>query len=102
MVYQQSFEAINQISGKNRAREWKKVLKISFLQSHWLLPYPYGNGFMRKAKDTEQEVWWSNYNAGLYEYYRQWYGEVRLGDILPAKYIKHHPITGWGCADSAS
>jgi hypothetical protein len=102
MVYQQSFEAINQISGKNRAREWKKVLKISFLQSHWLLPYPHGNGFMRKAKDTGQEVWWSNYNAGLYEHYRQWYGEVRLGDILPAEYIKHHPITGWGCADSAS
>ncbi|KAL4767181.1 hypothetical protein BDW60DRAFT_200641 [Aspergillus nidulans var. acristatus] len=77
MVYQQSFEAINQISSKNRARD------------HWLLPYLHENGFMRKAKDTGQEVWWSNYNAGLYKHYRQWYGE-------------HHPITGWGCANSTS
>lgn len=31
MVYQQSLEAINQILGKDRAREWKEVLKSSFL-----------------------------------------------------------------------
>jgi hypothetical protein len=96
MVYQQSFEVINQILGKDRAREWKKVLKTSFLQSHWLLPYPHSNGFMRKSKGTGQEVWWSNFNAGLYEHYRQWYGVSRLGELFPAEYIKHHPTTGWG------
>jgi hypothetical protein len=94
MVYQQSFEAINRILGKDRAREWKKVFKTSFLQSHWLLPYPHGNGFMRKSKDTGQEVWWSITNAGLYEHYRQWYGVTRLGDIS-SEYIKHHPTTSW-------
>ncbi|KAF7183870.1 hypothetical protein CNMCM7691_004292 [Aspergillus felis] len=51
---------------------------------------------MRKSKDTGQEVWWSNFNAGLYEHYRQWYGVSRVGDLLPAEYIKHHPTTGWG------
>ncbi|KAJ5301240.1 hypothetical protein N7508_006103 [Penicillium antarcticum] len=94
MVYQQSFEAISQILGKARAREWKKALKTSFLQSHWLLPYPHNNGFMRKSKDTGQEVWWSSSNAGLYEHYKQWYGTLEPGDLLPAGYIKHHPTTG--------
>lgn len=51
---------------------------------------------MRKSKDTGQEVWWSNFNAGLYEHYRQWYGVMRRGDRFPAEYIKHHPTTGWG------
>lgn len=95
MVYQRSFEAINQILGKDRAREWKKELKTSFLQSHWLLPYPHNNGFMRKSKDTGQEVWWSCSNAGLYQHYRQWYGVARIGDMFPATYIKHHPTSGW-------
>ncbi|KAL2807989.1 hypothetical protein BJX63DRAFT_436566 [Aspergillus granulosus] len=76
MVYQQSFEAINQVLGKDWARD---------------------NGFMRKSKDTGQEVWWSNFNVGLYEYYRQWYGGSRRGKPLPAEYIKHHPTTRWGC-----
>jgi hypothetical protein len=44
-------------------------LKTSFLQSHWLLLYPHSNGFIRKSKDTRQEVWWSITNAGLYEHY---------------------------------
>ncbi|KAJ6045531.1 hypothetical protein N7499_003469 [Penicillium canescens] len=102
MVYQQSFEAVHQILGKDRAREWKKALKTSFLQSHWLLPYPHSNGFMRRSKDTGQEVWWSNFNAGLYEHYRQWYGVSRGGDPFPAEYIKHHPTTGWGRSSGES
>ncbi|KAJ6088081.1 hypothetical protein N7499_004263 [Penicillium canescens] len=102
MVYQQSFEAVHQILGKDRAREWKKALKTSFLQSHWLLPYPHSNGFMRRSKDTGQEVWWSNFNAGLYEHYRQWHGVSRGGDPFPAEYIKHHPTTGWGRSSGES
>ncbi|KAJ6041645.1 hypothetical protein N7460_007035 [Penicillium canescens] len=102
MVYQQSFEALHQILGKDRAREWKKVLRTSFLQSHWLLPYPHSNGFMRRSKDTGQEVWWSNFNAGLYEHYRQWYGVSRGGDPFPAEYIKHYPTTGWGRSSGES
>ncbi|KAJ5100164.1 hypothetical protein N7532_007165 [Penicillium argentinense] len=99
MVYQQSFEAIHRILGKDQAREWKKALKTSFLQSHWLLPYPHKNGFMRKSKDTGQEVWWSSSNAELHEHYKQWYGGTyRVGDLLPASYIKHHPTTDWGCS----
>ncbi|BCS28430.1 uncharacterized protein APUU_71267S [Aspergillus puulaauensis] len=74
MIYQQSFEAIHQILGKDQARAWKQTLKTSFLQSHWLLPYPHGHGFMRKSKDTGQEP----------------------GKLLPAEYIQHHPTTSWG------
>ena len=41
-------------------------------------------------------MWWSNFNAGLYKHYRQWYSVSRVGDLFPAEYIKHHPTTGWG------
>ncbi|BCS19569.1 uncharacterized protein APUU_20001A [Aspergillus puulaauensis] len=96
MIYQQSFEAIHQILGKDQARAWKQTLKTSFLQSHWLLPYPHGHGFMRKSKDTGQEVWWSSVNYGLNEHYQQWYGRSQPGKLLPAEYIQHHPTTSWG------
>ena len=96
MIYQQSFEAIHQILGKDQARAWKQTLKTSFLQSHWLLPYPHGHGFMRKSKDTGQELWWSSVNYGLNEHYQQWYGRSQPGKLLPAEYIQHHPTTSWG------
>lgn len=54
---------------------------------------------MRKSKDTGQEVWWPNFNAGSYEHYRQWYGVSRVGDLFFAEYIKHHPTAGWGRSD---
>lgn len=57
---------------------------------------------MRRSTDIGQEVWWSNFHAGLYEHYRQWYGASRGGDPFPAEYIKHHLTTGWGRSSGES
>jgi hypothetical protein len=60
MLYQQSFEIITQIRGKNQARQWKQTVKAVLVQGHWLLPYPHRGGFMQKSRETGQEIWWSN------------------------------------------
>jgi hypothetical protein len=50
LLYQKSFEVITLIQGKDAARQWKQGLKDSFIQGHWMLPYPQNNSFMRKFK----------------------------------------------------
>jgi hypothetical protein len=31
-------------------------------RSHWILPYPQNQGFMRKDKDTKDFVWWPSFH----------------------------------------
>jgi hypothetical protein len=95
LLYQRSFEAITLARGKDHARAWKKGLKLVFVRSHWLLPYPQKNSFMRKSKDTGAVVWWSSYHGGLDRYYQRLAGHGSLLQKLPASYTKHHPDTGW-------
>ncbi|KAL5366723.1 hypothetical protein BJX96DRAFT_183344 [Aspergillus floccosus] len=33
--------------------------------SHWMLPYPQNNSFMRKSKESGQVMWWSSVHRGL-------------------------------------
>lgn len=98
MLYQQSFGIIERIRGKHQAREWKKSLKRTFLQSHWLLPYPQNQSFMRKCKESSEVIWWPSFHRGLDRYYNQLrqYGEVPKP--FPASYIRHHPADGWELA----
>ena len=58
MLYQQSFGIIELIRGKQGARAWKMNLKRTFLQSHWVLPYPQNQSFMRKCKESNEVAWW--------------------------------------------
>ncbi|KAF1977494.1 hypothetical protein BU23DRAFT_659940 [Bimuria novae-zelandiae CBS 107.79] len=95
MLYQQSFGIIELIRGKHQARAWKKSLKRTFLQSHWLLPYPQSQGFMRKCKGFSDVVWWPNFHHGLYRYYEQLKGHGEVPEPFPASYIKHHPADRW-------
>ncbi|KAB8239978.1 hypothetical protein BDV35DRAFT_386193 [Aspergillus flavus] len=88
MVYRQGYEIIQQIRGQAQARAWKQAVRTAFIQSHWLLPYPHDRGFMRKCKESGQEVWWSSYHGGLNRYYRRYYPPERE---LPAGYYRHHP-----------
>ena len=98
MLYQQSFDSVTEARGKHQAREWKKGLKISFIRSHWLLPYPQSQSFMRKGKDTGQVVWWSSYHAGLDRYYKQLERHGPLTQPFPASHLKHYPANGWTLA----
>jgi hypothetical protein len=95
MLYQKSFEIITLVQGKDAARGWKKSLRISFLQSHWLLPYPQNHGFMRKSKETGQVMWWSSVHQGLKRYYQRLAINGALPCPLPASYIEHHPHIHW-------
>lgn len=93
LLYQKSFEVITLIQGKDAARQWKQSLKDSFIQSHWVLPYPQNNSFMRKSKESGQVMWWSSVHRGLDLYYKEL--DV-LDKPFPASYIKHHPLHRWG------
>jgi hypothetical protein len=95
MLYHKSFEIITLIRGKDTARAWKKKLKTSFFQSHWLLPYPQNQSFMRKSKETKQVTWWSSYHPGLDKYYQRLAGYGGQSPTFPASHIKHHPQTRW-------
>jgi hypothetical protein len=102
MLYQQSFHAVKIARGKAHARMWRQEVKKSFVRSHWMLPYPQSQGFMRKDKDSKEFVWWPSFHPGLDAYYRQLgqYGAAR--QPLPASHIKHHPSDGWRLAPGSS
>ncbi|KAI1671853.1 hypothetical protein L13192_02712 [Pyrenophora tritici-repentis] len=98
MLYQHSFDMIERVRGKHQARAWKKSLKRTFLQSHWLLPYPQNQGFMRKCKESGEVVWWPTIHLGLNRYYNELRNHGDVPQPLPASYIRHHPADGWGLA----
>lgn len=101
MLYQQSFEVIATVRGKAAARAWRRSLKQSFLQSHWMLPYPDSRRFMRRHDGSRAFVWWPTFHGGLYQYYRRRY-EPGRAPRLPSVNIPHHPHEGWGPAPKQS
>ncbi|KAE8371060.1 hypothetical protein BDV26DRAFT_303280 [Aspergillus bertholletiae] len=73
-------------------KPYRMTVRTAFIQSYWLLPYPHGRGFMRKCKESGQEVWWSSYYGRLNRYYRRYYPPERE---LSAGYYRHHPTQLW-------
>ncbi|EXK26412.1 hypothetical protein FOMG_17025 [Fusarium oxysporum f. sp. melonis 26406] len=69
MLFQQSFQAVKTTRGIDGARKWRQELKRSFFKSHWMLPYPQSQGFMRKDKETKEVVWCPSFHRGLNSYY---------------------------------
>jgi hypothetical protein len=98
MLFQQSFHAVKTARGKDGARKWRQELKKSFLRSHWMLPYPQSQGFMRKDKQTKEFVWWPSFHRGLNSYYARLQRLGSLAQPLPTSNIKHHPSNGWQLA----
>lgn len=103
LLYQRSYEIIRLVHGKERARGWKQKLKGTFIRSHWLLPYPQGNRFMKRqgSGDQQQVCWWSSYHAGVHRYYQAQAQEPRL-EPLPASDATHYPLNGWRLSHSAT
>jgi len=97
LLYQRSFEAIQQMQGKGHARGWKQKLKSSFIKSHWLLPYPQGDRFMKRQ--GEQLCWWSSYHPGVHAYYQN---QQEVPQQLPASDIHHYPLDGWKLSQTST
>ncbi|KAH7471845.1 hypothetical protein FOMA001_g13281 [Fusarium oxysporum f. sp. matthiolae] len=95
MLFQQSFQAVKTTRGIDGARKWRQELKRSFFKSHWMLPYPQSQGFMRKDKETKEFVWWPSFHRGLNSYYIRLQQLGSLTQPLPTSNIKHHPSNGW-------
>ncbi|EGU73900.1 hypothetical protein FOXB_15591, partial [Fusarium oxysporum f. sp. conglutinans Fo5176] len=95
MLFQQGFQAVKTARGVDGARKWRQELKKSFFKSHWMLPYPQSQGFMRKDKETKEFVWWPSFHRGLNSYYTQLQQLGSLAQPLPTSNIKHHPSNGW-------
>jgi hypothetical protein len=91
LLFQRSIEIISLVHGKDAAREWRAKLRSSFIKSHWLLPYPQGDRFMKSA-GTSGVYWWSSYHAGVHAYLES---QGTAPDI-PARRIEHLPLAGWG------
>jgi hypothetical protein len=96
LLYWRSFELIQLEAGHLQARAWKRKLMHSFIRSHWLLPYPQGDRFMKSQKS--RPYWWSSYHAGVDMYYQAQAQEGRgtRARPLPAGHIGHYPLEGWG------
>jgi hypothetical protein len=91
LLFQRSFEIIGLMYGKEAAREWRANLRSSFIKSHWLLPYPQGDRFM-KSTGKSSVYWWSSYHAGVHAYLES---QGAATDV-PARRIGHFPLDGWG------
>ena len=63
----------------------------SFIRSHWMLPYPQNQGFMRKDEETKNLGWWPVFHNGLHKYFRRFYGYKGDERSLPASNVKHLP-----------
>ena len=94
LLYRRSFELIQLEAGPEQARAWKRKLMHSFVRSHWLLPYPQGDRFMKSEKS--RLCWWSSYHAGVDMYYQAQEGRGAGARPLPAGHIGHYPLEGWG------
>ncbi|KAE8383944.1 hypothetical protein BDV23DRAFT_177429 [Aspergillus alliaceus] len=86
------YEIIQQVRGQAQAWKWKRALRTSFIQSHWLLPYPYSRGFIHKSKESGQEVWWSSYHDRLNRHYCLYYEPEYY---LPVSYHRYYPTELW-------
>jgi hypothetical protein len=93
LLYQRSFETIRLTRGKRHAQEWKRKLKSSFIRSHWLLPYPQGDRFMKRQ--GQQVCWWSSYHPGVHAYYQNQEELDALSQPFPTSHINHYPLHGW-------
>ena len=94
MLAKQSFGLIERSRGKAHARVWRRQVQTTFIQGHWLLPYPHARGFMRKGKDGSV-LWWSAINEGLNRYYQKFYKHISMPRTLPCEFRKHHPTAFW-------
>jgi len=102
LLYRRSFETITLMRGKHHAREWKRKLKSSFVKSHWLLPYPQGDRFMKRQDGQQQVCWWSSYHAGVHAYYQQQEEQLALPQPFPASHMHHYPLEGWRLSSEAA
>jgi hypothetical protein len=91
LLFQRSFEIIGLVHGRQAARGWRAKLRSSFIKSHWLLPYPQGDRFM-KSTGKCNVYWWSSYHAGVHAYLE----DQGIGAEVPARHISHYPLDGWG------
>jgi hypothetical protein len=57
MLFRQSYYVVDTARGKASARTFRQELKKSFVQNHFIVPYPQNIGVMRKDKDTKDFVW---------------------------------------------
>jgi hypothetical protein len=91
LLFQRSFEIISLVHGKEAAQDWRAQLRGLFIKSHWLLPYPQGDRFM-KSTGKSSVYWWSSYHAGVHAYL-----ESRgAATNVPSSRIGHFPLDGWG------
>jgi hypothetical protein len=90
LLFQRSFEILSLLQGKEAARGWRQKLRSSFIKSHWLLPYPQSDRFMKSAPGS-QVFWWSSYHSGVKAYYE---GMEATRQPLPADHADHYPLEG--------
>lgn len=95
LLFRRCSEIIRLVHGKDSARAWQQDLRQAFIQSHWIVPYPQGNRFMKWNNHRHKFTWWSSYHAGVAQYYESATGQTQCQPPLPAHHIAHYPQDGW-------
>lgn len=98
MLYQRCYDLLVQLRSKEAARSWKSRFRALFIRSHWILPYPQADRFIKRQ--NHQPLWWSSYHADVSRYYQtEAIRQQGLSQPLPATDVDHYPVEGWNLAD---
>jgi hypothetical protein len=89
LLFQRSYEIISLVRGRAIAQAWRQKLRGSFIKTHWLLPYPQADRFMKSAQGG-QVWWWSSYHPGVGAYYES--QEVPPQKV-PSSHQDHYPFS---------
>ena len=98
ILYRQCFGMIAQIHGMRQARAWRRLVKDTWIRTHWILPYPNNETFWSRTRDGRLQTW-SSVQPGVMAFYR------RPGSQAPPVFSSDNwdmlPVTGWECDTTA-
>jgi hypothetical protein len=92
ILYQQCFGIIAQVYGLQQAREWRTIVKHTFVRTHWILPYPSATLFWSRGGGRKLQTW-ASVNPQLLQYYQQRQPSHSL--IIQPYEVEKLPLAGW-------
>lgn len=92
ILYRQCFGIIAQVYGMQQAREWRTIVKQTWIRTHWILPYPNTALFWSRGGGRKLQTW-ASIHPELEQYYQE--HQPGHGGTLQPYEVEELPITGW-------
>ncbi|GFG00359.1 hypothetical protein IFM53868_10730 [Aspergillus udagawae] len=92
VLYRQCFALITQVYGLRQAQAWRTILKQTFIQTQFILPYPSTQAFWSRGVGNKLQTW-ASVHPGLMEYYRSQQPQGRW--VIQTTEVEQLPLQGW-------